>query len=291
VADGRRCLRCSDGVPVEAKLSEDPSAPRSLLRTRAYAMPALPCLPPAHEVVFAKPQSRASIPVSQTATATSAATTPTFANGAGAAAPDFTASADPSDGRAAAAAAAAAAGPKKPDASVGAEPIQAAADCGKQAGTAAEPRNPGHNAGEEIEVGVPATSVGSAGGASIGSTVSAAAWPAAASDAAGVCLKRKSSLADSAHSFDGAFERQADRYAGEVWLIQELCTGGTLQDAVESGRFHNLDGSLDMPAMLATAQVPARASPLKDYTGLRRSWASTASSLDMLWRTRCSAPC
>ena len=40
-----------------------------------------------------------------------------------------------------------------------------------------------------------------------------------------------------------------------MWLLQELCAGGTLQDAVDRGRFHTADGALDMPAVLATAQV------------------------------------
>jgi len=44
VADGRRCLRFPDGTPVEVRLSEDPEAPACLLRTLAFALPALPCL-------------------------------------------------------------------------------------------------------------------------------------------------------------------------------------------------------------------------------------------------------
>ncbi|KAK9841052.1 hypothetical protein WJX81_007873 [Elliptochloris bilobata] len=93
-----------------------------------------------------------------------------------------------------------------------------------------------------------------------------AAWPVAAADQpGGLVPPRSSSLADSARSFDASDPtsspnstwgsgRPGGRYAGEVWLVQELCLGGTLQDAVERGRFHGADGALDMPAVLATAQ-------------------------------------
>ena len=198
VADGRRCLRCSDGVPVEAKLSDDPAAPASLVQTLAYALPAKP---------YGRPPQPGTLP----AGAPAAASASPFA-GARAKSGEITPAASSSP-RAAA------------PAPAGGPPNLA---------------HPSITPNQDP------------------------AWPAAAADQpGGLVLPRSASLADSAHSLDEAAPRNdavaigrtGARYSGEVWLVQELCPGGTLQDAVERGRFHGPEGALDMPAVLATAQV------------------------------------
>lgn len=212
VADGRRCLRCSDGVPVEAKLSDDPAAPASLLRTLAYALPAKPYLP-------APPRHDGSSKRSFDGRPPQPGTPP-----AG------------------------------PPAAVGASPFvgSRAASGEFTPASSASPR-----------AAPPAGGAPNLAHPSITPNQDPA-WPAAAADQpGGLVMPRSASLADSAHSLDEAAPRNGAaaggrtgaRYSGEVWLVQELCPGGTLQDAVERGRFHGPEGALDMPAVLATAQV------------------------------------
>jgi len=236
VADGRRCLRDPDGTPVEVRLSEDPEAPACVLRTHAFALPALPCLPP----------GRPSLDLVKPAPALASAPPP----GAGAAAdaPAVAPAGKP-------AAAAAHGGPRAPSSAQ--EPAAGAGgprDAAKLAKSGAVP------------------SKGSLANASKGaSSQPNAAWPVAGADRS-LLTGAHASAHDSSSSFDGG-AGAGTRLSGEVWLIQELCTGGTLQDAVESGRFHSADGALDVPAVLATAQVLAVVQGLQDAVQGRASAA------------------
>ncbi len=234
MADGRRCLRDPDGTPVEVRLSEDPEAPACVLRTHAFALPALPCLPP----------GRPSLDLVKPAPALASAPPP----GAGAAAdaPAVAPAGKP-------AAAAAHGGPRAPSSAQ--EPAAGAGgprDAAKLAKSGAVP------------------SKGSLANASKGaSSQPNAAWPVAGADRS-LLTGAHASAHDSSSSFDGG-AGAGTRLSGEVWLIQELCTGGTLQDAVESGRFHSADGALDVPAVLATAQVLAVVQGLQDAVQGRRT--------------------
>jgi hypothetical protein len=229
VADGRRCLRDPDGTPVEVRLSEDPEAPACVLRTHAFALPALPCLPP----------GRPSLDHVKPAPALAAAPPP--GAGAGADAPAVAPAGKP-------AAAAAHGGPRAPSSAQ--EPAAGAG--------AGAPRD-----AAKLAKSGPVPSKGSLAHASKGaSSQPNAAWPVTGADR-GLLTGARARAHDSSSSFDGGVGA-GTRLSGEVWLIQELCTGGTLQDAVESGRFHGADGALDVPAVLATAQVLAVVQGLQD---------------------------
>lgn len=115
---------------------------------------------------------------------------------------------------------------------------------------AAEPRTPPARA-RATGSGSPFTAQRAGGAQDVASTEA----PAARSGSGGhppksPTIRIRDAVEDPAKSSAGG-----EGAAGEVWLLQELCPGGTLQDAVERGRFHKADGALDMPAVLATAQV------------------------------------
>jgi len=220
VADGRRCLRFPDGTPVEVRLSEDPEAPACLLRTLAFALPALPCLPP----------GRPSLDHVKPAPALAAAPPP--GAGAGADAPAGAPAGKP----------AAAEANGRPRVLSFEQKLPAGGGAPRDDMKPAKP-------GTLPSPGTPRASVGAS------ATQPSASWPVASADR-GLLTGARAGARDSSHSFDGGMGA-GTRLSGEVWLIQELCMGGTLQDAVESGRFHVADGALDVPAVLATAQVLA----------------------------------
>ena len=169
MAAGQRCLRGTDGTPVEAAVSTDAAAPASLVRTLAFALPGTPYLPP---------------PLPRQAT-------------------------DPVDGLAG-----------QPDeAEPGTPPLRAPTTGSSSPFTAQQ----------------------------VGRTQDAANIEAPAA--------RSGSGGDPTSTPATQISDGGEGAGGEVWLLQELCQGGTLQDAVERGRFHNIDGALDMPTVLATATV------------------------------------